>query len=43
MMFKETTIRQNHMKHIYKFCGHKAESFNVKAYGTYGYHCVSKG
>jgi hypothetical protein len=44
MLFKETVIIycENHMKHINTLCGQNAQIYNVKASGTYNYHCASE-
>jgi hypothetical protein len=33
---------ENHIKHINTMCGKNAEFLNVKAGGTYSYHCALK-
>jgi hypothetical protein len=45
MLFREIIVvySENHMKHINTRCGKNAEFFNVKAGGTYSYHCALKG
>jgi hypothetical protein len=34
---------ENHIYHMNTFCTENAKVFNMKAGGTYSYHCVLKG
>jgi hypothetical protein len=45
MTFRETVAVycENHMEHINALCGQNAELLDIKAGGTYNYHCAFKG
>jgi hypothetical protein len=45
MLFGETVAVccENHMEHTSTLCGKSAEFLDVKAGGTYSYHCTSSG
>jgi hypothetical protein len=44
MLFRETiaVYCENHMEHTNTLCGENADLFDVKADGTYSFHCALK-
>jgi hypothetical protein len=45
MLFRETVAVyfENHTEHTDTLCGQNAELSNIKAGGTYNYHCAVNG